>query len=178
MSPSTAASRHQGAVIPERRRPAMNVMVFQCPPGASSRYRRPPLALPYLRIKSVVALVSSRNTSFDTSQVFCHSRHASRATRMSSRSRSVANTVFFIAPALPTDETPDGCRVDTQAALGLKVRLHLLFAPVAVAADHFLDERGLFLKNRAAMTAHLQGGVIPTLPPLLHNARRRARRYI
>jgi hypothetical protein len=56
----------------------------------------------------VVTPVSSRNTSFDRSQVCCQACHCSRALTTSSRCCSLATSVFFIAIAqLVPDELID-----------------------------------------------------------------------
>src|SRR5574340_748427 len=173
-----ALSRHHGAVIPSARNPAMKVMTFQWPPGASSRHRAPPLARPYRRIILVVAPVSSRNTSFEGSQVFCHSCQRTLASLTSSRACSVANTVFFIAPALRADKTTERRVVDLDAALLPQMRIHLRLAPVRMRGYHLFDKGGLVLQNRASVAANPKWLETPPVPPVFYYARRRACRYV
>src|SRR3954447_23595183 len=55
-------SMTKGATIPAERRPATNVVVFQCPCGTLMRNRWPRGALPLARAIFVVAPGSSMNT--------------------------------------------------------------------------------------------------------------------
>lgn len=59
------------------------------------------------RIMSVETPVSSRNTNCSASIVSEHSCHTSRAAATSSRSCSVARTVFFVARSQATAGPPD-----------------------------------------------------------------------
>src|ERR1035437_2580366 len=84
------------AVVPSRRTEPIIVVVHQCPAGARSWTRSPRGARPRHRGMFVLAADSSRNTSLAAVAEANSSRQAVRAKAISSRSCSLARSVFFI----------------------------------------------------------------------------------
>src|SRR4030066_1638042 len=119
----------------------MKVVVFQCPCGAEATQRSPFGARPRVRVISVLAPVSSRNTSFAMSSVGWASIHARRAACTSSRACSLACRVFFKAQLPFIELMPQRRNFDVNAVfrqslahlsqrqirLGLDPRTNLLF---------------------------------------------------
>jgi hypothetical protein len=96
-SPSIAPSRNSGALTAPTRRPALQVVVFQCPCGTEATQRSPTGARPRVRVMVVETPVSSRNTSCVTSSAGWCAGHSARSAFTSSRSCSLACRVFFKA---------------------------------------------------------------------------------
>src|SRR5450756_2385441 len=90
-----APSRTKGAVTRLLRNAPMNVTVFQFPCSTLWMSRSPCGARPYRRVIVVDTAVSSMNTSFLGSSVFCRRCNALRAAATSGRSCSAARKLFF-----------------------------------------------------------------------------------
>src|SRR5450755_1136146 len=90
-----APSSTKGAVTRLLRNAAMNVTVFQFPCRTFWMSRSPCGARPYRRVIVVDTAVSSMNTSFLGSSVFCRRCNALRAAATSGRSCSAARKLFF-----------------------------------------------------------------------------------
>src|SRR5450631_1232487 len=95
VSPFMAPSRTKGAVTRLLRNAPMNVTVFQFPCSTFWMSRSPCGARPYRRVIVVDTAVSSMNTSFLGSSVFCRRCNALRAAATSGRSCSAARKLFF-----------------------------------------------------------------------------------
>src|SRR5664280_1643876 len=142
-----------GAVNRWRRRAPTKVVVFQCPCGAEAMQRLPLGARPQRRVMLVDVHVSSINTSFSTSIPGSASRHARRACCTSSRSCSLACSVFFEGETPFVQLMPQCAGLDRYALLGQSFaqfgqgkiglgcdpgaqhRLHLSHPGTAMAAD-------------------------------------------
>jgi len=77
------------------------VVVHQCPAGALSTTRAPPMIRPYRRVMLVLAPLSSRKTRRCGSTWAMRSRHAARCAVTSGRSCSLACRDFFAMAAQP-----------------------------------------------------------------------------
>src|SRR5688572_25943070 len=115
---------------------------------------------------AVEAPVSSRNTSFDTSPLSCHSRHSALASFISSPSRSLANSVFFIAPTLRTDQTAQRCIMDFDATVFAHVSVPFRLAPVPVICNQRFDEISFVLQFGAKPAPDRQRFITPPVPPI------------
>src|SRR5579863_2252772 len=118
IAPVMARSMTKGAVIASWRKPARNVIVFQCPHGTRPTTRLPRLARPRKRAMLVVVPVSSRKTSRAGSRSGCAAIHAARAAATSGRSCSLACTIFLEADVLGGKEPPHRPVADMLAASG------------------------------------------------------------
>src|SRR5277367_2157148 len=102
MGPSST----KGATIARRRRPAMKVIVFQCPYGTWSVNRMPRGQRPRSRTMAVLVEVSSINTSLPGSNMPCSRIQHRRARTTSARCCSAAYRLFFEADIVPHEEPP------------------------------------------------------------------------
>src|SRR5208283_3582950 len=102
MGPSST----KGATIARRRRPAMKVIVFQCPWGTWSTNRMPREQRPRSRTMAVLVEVSSINTSRAGSNMPCSRIQSRRARTTSARCCSAAHRLFFEADIMPLEEPP------------------------------------------------------------------------
>jgi len=100
-------SSTKGATIPRRRRPAMKVIVFQCPCGTWSINRMPRGQRPRSRTMAVLVEVSSINTSRAGSNMPCSRIQRRRARATSARSCSAARRLFFEADIVSLEQPPD-----------------------------------------------------------------------
>src|SRR6202051_4213018 len=99
-------SSTKGATIARRRRPAMKVIVFQCPCGTWSVNRMPRGQRPRSRTMVVLVEVSSINTSLAGSNMPCSRTQRRRARTTSARCCSAAHRLFFEADIVPFEEPP------------------------------------------------------------------------
>ncbi len=106
-----------GAVMPDRRRPPMNVVVFQCPCGTGIRQRVPRFDRPRRRATFVETAVSSMKTRCPGSRSGWPSNHALRRTATSVRVCSLACAVFFNGHGVAVEAAPDRARRETHAVL-------------------------------------------------------------
>src|SRR5664279_25942 len=118
ISPSIGPSVTIGAVNRRRRSAPTKVVVFQCPWGAEAMQRLPLGARPQRRVMLVDVHVSSINTSFSTSIPGNDSTHARRACCTSSRSCSLACSVFFEGETPFVHLMPQCAGLDRYALLG------------------------------------------------------------
>jgi hypothetical protein len=100
-------SSTKGATIARRRRPAMKVIVFQCPCGTWSVNRMPRGQRPRSRSMAVLVEVSSTNTSLAGSNMPCSRIQRRRARATSARCCSAARRLFFEADIVPLEEPPN-----------------------------------------------------------------------
>lgn len=89
-APLIGPSNTSGATIRSWRKPARNVVVFQCPCGTDASRRSPRRARPLVRVMLVLVQVSSRKISRAGSKPGCASRQSRRASAISARVCSAA----------------------------------------------------------------------------------------
>lgn len=94
-SPVIGPSTTSGAIIPLRPSPATKVVVFQWPWGMSMTRRFPRGARPWVRVKLVLAHVSSKKNHHDGSMAGCRAFQSSCCIWTSGRSWSLARMDFF-----------------------------------------------------------------------------------
>src|ERR1700676_4824009 len=99
-------SSTKGATIARRRRPAMKVLVLQCPCVTWSVNGVPHRHLPRSRTMAVLVEVSSINTSRAGSNMPCPRIQSRRARTTSARCCSAARRLFFEADIVPIEEPP------------------------------------------------------------------------
>src|SRR5208283_1259310 len=99
-------SSTKGATIARRRKPAIKVIVFQCPCGTWSIKRTPRGQRPRSRTMAVLVEVSSINTSRAGSNMPCSRIQRRRARATSARSCSAARRLFFKADIMSLVEPP------------------------------------------------------------------------
>ena len=105
MGPFIAPSIRKGATIPSWRKPATNVIVFQCPCGTDAISRSPRGQRPLSRTMFVLVAVSSINTSRAGSSMPCSRTQRRRARATSARFCSAACRLFFKADIVSIKET-------------------------------------------------------------------------
>ena len=154
-----------GAVRPSTRRPAVKVVVFQCPCGTAARQRWPRFERPRRRAILVEAPVSSMNTKQQGSRLGCCTSQASRRAATSGRSCSAACAVFFEAEPSALEEPPHGGDGDRDTALpqqGLQLGQRHIRPPFHLAqkkASLRLDP------PRATVPALRSGADLAPVPP-------------
>src|SRR5712692_3045466 len=94
-----------GATMPVWRKPAINVIVSQCPIGTSPTKRSPRGFQPLRRTMLVVTAVSSINTRCAGSSKPCSRTQRRRARTTSARLRSAARRLFFYGDVVASEES-------------------------------------------------------------------------
>src|SRR6516225_3184535 len=132
----------------------MNVIVSQCPMGASATRRSPQGLHPFSRTMLVVIAVSSMNTRRAVSSQPCSRIQRWRARATSARLRSSARRLFFERDAMASEESRQcaAARRDTSLA---QYRNELVQSKVPLLTDKGENlPRILFQRGRAPSTAH------------------------
>src|SRR4030088_650533 len=169
-SPFIGPSRTHGATRPSQRRPAVKVVVFQCPQGALPISRWPRRQRPWVRTILVEVPVSSTNTRRVVSSSVWLAFQRCRASATSGRSCSAACRVFFEGDFVPLEKAVDRA-VRGAVPTILQQPLHdLRQGQVSLPANHLQQPRRMRLQQRAALGApatwaHAAGLVMPLHPP-------------
>ena len=134
-------------------------------------HRVPLGARPWLRVMLVVAQVSSINTSFSTSIAGCASLHARRAACTSSRSCSLACSVFFEGQIPLVQLVPKSTNFGRNT-LQRQSLSQLLQSQPRLGCDPAPQNRFRFLQPRPAMAADLKTaphtGLVLPVPHLIN----------
>lgn len=125
VSSSIAPSTRAGAATPFRRRPAISVIVFQCPWGTGARQRSLRRDRPRRRAILVETPLSSMNTGRAGAISGRRSNHVSRRLKTSSRLCSLACAVFFIRQPALAQEAPQRAQLNAHAMVGVQTLHHL-----------------------------------------------------
>src|SRR5208337_992284 len=153
MGPSST----KGATSPSRRRPAVKVVVFQCPKGALASKRSPRRHRPRRRTILVEAPVSSIKTSLSGSKLAWLAFQASRAWATSARSCSAACRVFFEAEFVALDKAINGAAGGFLAQLCLNPLRQFFEAQVRLRLDQRQKPGRVRLQRRAALALTRRG---------------------
>ncbi len=143
-TPLIGPSSTMGATMPELRRAATKIVVFQWPCGMAARSRSPRGDRPRVRAMFVEAQVSPMNTRRSGSRSNWPSNHSQRCVRMSGRSRSPACAVFFARDPVPVEEAPDRANARWHAGPG-ELRLDLRQRDVRPLLKEVEDTRRMSL---------------------------------
>ena len=160
--------------MPDSRRPAVKVVVFQCPCGMGARHRSPHGARPRSRAIFVDAAVSSMKMSLSGSRSSWPSNQAMRRRKTSGRCCSEACAVFFWPSfferdAAPVKKQPDRRGRHPHAALASKALADLSKSDVRCLLDEARNEGRVRIKLRARRLSllarfHLAGLAIAAIP--------------
>src|SRR5215210_457172 len=148
-----APSSTKGALIPSWRRPATNVVVFQCPQGTLPTTRCPRGPRPRRRAILVLVPVSSTKTSRAGSSSGWLAFQRSRAAATSGRSCSAACTAFFERDPVTVEKAPDRALRDCQPHLVRDPTLQLGQRQVRLASHEVQEPGGMWLQRRTALPA-------------------------
>src|SRR6516164_203795 len=132
----------------------MNVIVSQCPMGASATRRSPQGLQPFRRTILVVIAVSSINTRRVVSSQPCSRIQRRRARATSARFRSSACRLFFKRDAMASEESRQ-CAATRRDPPLTKYRNELVQSKVPLLADKGENlPRILLQRGRAPSTGH------------------------
>ncbi len=110
-------SRTMGEVVADRRRAAVNVVVFQRPCGTGKPQRWPRFARPRRRAILVEAPVSSMETKRSGFSSGCAANQARRLAATSGRFSSLRRPVIFARLGVAVEETPDSAQGEVCAVV-------------------------------------------------------------
>src|ERR1035441_1034949 len=171
-------SSTKGATIPRRRRPAMKVIVFQCPCGTWSINRMPRGQRPRSRTMAVLVEVSSINTSRAGSNMPCSRIQRRRARATSARSCSAARRFFFEADIVSLEQPPDRTAAAGDPSLAHR-RDDLIQRQIRLLGNQRQQKVRVLLQRRYAPPGRLgrdASGFVPALHPFDRRAGARAQR--
>jgi hypothetical protein len=170
--PVIAPSMVCDALMPYRRSAATKVIVFQCPCGTWPTSRSPWAQRPYSRTISVLAEVSSMNTSRAGSNMPCSRIQRRRARATSARSCSAARSAFFKCDLVALKEPPYRRAAAGNLVLAHRTN-HLVQRQVRLFIDQSKQKLSVLLQRRDAPASQL-GGTAAALAKALHPGHRRA----
>src|SRR4249919_4087144 len=156
MGPFIAPSITKGATIPSWRKPATNVIVFQCPCGTDAISRSPRGQRPLTRTMFVLVAVSSINTSRAGSSMPCSRIQRRRARATSARFCSAACRLFFEADRVPLEEAPHRAAAAGDPSLAHR-RDDLIQRQIRSVGNQHQQKVRVCLQGRDAASARLGG---------------------